>query len=321
MKNKVRFIKAFSVFLVIAALFNTVAFAACTDPERSAPCDVYGPNATYYMEDGTLYITVNEYDIKLESMAQEAKALEEAGYSLQEIEESRTYSAEKKLLELAELPDEQLIALGYTSEQIDILKAYDGSPLEENPQLRAAMPSLTTSVTAGDCNSQHLCAHLNWEWSAAPATYDYQDVVVCQFEAFDQGGYTIGAVQYNTSYTNSYVRYYNYDTGAFYSTKRTPITTQNAYSNFLSKFDRIIVGSTNAYVKSGSVNGYIQLSTGVTNSINKGTFIFAYGYAETSASYSISFPLAVSAALAKKVSQAFFTQVTINSAGELTVNI
>ncbi len=54
--------------------------------------------------------------------------------------------AELAYLERAALPEETLRDMGYSQEQISILKAYDGGPLEEHPELRAASSNL--KVTA-----------------------------------------------------------------------------------------------------------------------------------------------------------------------------
>ena len=61
------------------------------------------------------------------------------------LEENLNSTIEGAILERSSLPKETLSKIGYTNSQIKILKEYDGSPIEDNPQLRSVAGSITSS--------------------------------------------------------------------------------------------------------------------------------------------------------------------------------
>lgn len=274
--------------------------------------------AEYEFRDNEIYITVNEYDLYVHNLQKEKAALTKAGYSVQTIENSRTYEFENRILALGELSEDALAMRGYTNEQIKLIKEYDGTPLEEATQMRAALPTMTAKLSAGDCSTQHISVHLTWTWSAAPATYVFQDSVAVLFHTYNSSGLEIPA-RYHTSYTQSMVTYLNYLTGAFYSTRSTSLTSKNVFQHVQTKFDRLDDAYA-AYVASGSFNCYLYLPDEINSSIAFGTFIFEYGCPRTSVEYSISYPAGISISFGTTVDVALHVQATVSSTGNLTVD-
>lgn len=123
----------------------------------------------------------NEYDMYLELQAASVQTLEEVGYTAQEIEEIKTTSAEELLYERAQLSANELYNLGYSEEDVAILKAYDGSPLSQNPQLRGVLATFEGVMDVVYYSSHEMYVMFEWEWSNSPLLIDGSDMVACGF--------------------------------------------------------------------------------------------------------------------------------------------
>lgn len=305
----------------IIALILSLSLIICEGSVYAieAPEDSFVDNdpAEYELIDNVLYITVSEYDIYLYNLEQEKTALRAAGYTESAIEKSRTFEVENKILERAQLSAETLASYGYNHEQIEILKSYDGRALEAAPEMRNALPYMYATLSSGSCTTQNIIAHLNWEWSAAPVIYAYDDVIAVRFRAVKPDGNRLEGVCYNPSFTNSYVSYYNYSTNNLMSVTATQITTSNALEHVETSFSRPD-SSLSGYAKSGSFNCYIYVPANITANIAFGSFIFAYAFTKTTASYSIGYPASFSITIGTGADTALYTQVIINSDGTLT---
>lgn len=128
--------------------------------------------------------------------------LEEKGYSEEEIQNIRDYTIEGFLLERSQLPRETLLAYGYSSELIDILKEYDGSPLEGDEPILAAVPSCT-GWFSGSGSTSSMSITFTWEWSSYPA-YLYTDEVAVCWQGVNSSGSFKDTVASNYSVTIGY---------------------------------------------------------------------------------------------------------------------
>ena len=104
--------------------------------------------------------TVSEYDILCASSN---------NLQLQSIGTNTNFTVEDAILERAALPESILQTMGYSAAQIEVLKAYDGSPLVENPQLRSVLASMTGTIRTVSVSSSSITLQFQWLWDQAPA--------------------------------------------------------------------------------------------------------------------------------------------------------
>lgn len=120
----------------------------------------------------TKSVTVNEYEMLQSLSKNSTEQLAKLGYSSAEAKQIENYQEEYKnhLKKIAALDDELLKEMGYTSEQIEILRTYDGS--EEATIILAA--TLNISVTAGSVtyytskNYTDASVSYSFSWSGEP---------------------------------------------------------------------------------------------------------------------------------------------------------
>lgn len=310
--------KLIAVSFLCLTMLLPQEFALAAEEKKINEVESASNPATIEVKDNVIYITTNEYDMYVSQLQNDKAKLMAVGYSEEEIAVSRTYEAENRLYERAKLSEDVLkSAYGYSDEQIAILQEYEGQPLEEYPEMRAVLPEMNASISAGTCTTKNIIAHLAWEWSDVPAIYCYEDSIAVSFAAVQNDEYK--TVRYNTAYTNSYVQYYNYLSGQHMSTVATDIISQNVYANCETRFDRL-VASNDGYVKKGSFNCYINFPFETTSEIEYAYFIFAYGCPRTAATYSIGFPLTLTIEFGEHVDKALYVQATITSTGQVTVD-
>lgn len=144
----------------------------------------------------------------------------------------KSTAIEEILLERAQYSTERLKALGYTENQISILRTYDGGPLEDNPQLRGTFADLYGVVLKMAANQTSITLRLSWRWSNAPAMSGIavHDLMAATWKASNSQGSTIN-VKLNSSKSSSYVHYYNGYNGNLEATEKQTITVNDPYSS------------------------------------------------------------------------------------------
>lgn len=140
--------------------------------------------------------TFNEYDALIQDMGSQ--------YSQVSLNES---TIEQLILDRANLSTNQLRLMGYSTDQIEILKNYDGSPLVENPQLRGVFANLSGEITKVLANEKEIYVLFAWEWDKNP--------ILSSQAITDQIGIAYNATNSNSQPMNvktttsvAYVRYY-----------------------------------------------------------------------------------------------------------------
>lgn len=185
-----RIIKVFTSMLVIAILMAPIVSSASGTSEVT-----------------TKKVTINEYEM-MEQLSEETDTrLVSLGYSLTEVSQINDYKEVfcAHIESLDSLSDDVLYNNGYTKEQIKTIRNFSGT--EEEMRSVAASVSVSASITSHYYDGDYTYAKLvyNWLWSGVPA-----------FKSFD----VIGA-SWNDWFITSKsltVKYYNKDTGAYYST-------------------------------------------------------------------------------------------------------
>lgn len=126
--------KVLSILLTMTMLLSMCATAVAEEIE---------------MEEVIASFTTNEYDSVMKLKQTSDAELKKLGYSAEDIAAIRSFSFEKAFLERAQLPENELYGLGYNADQINLLKSYDGSSLEDNPQIKGLIAKITGNITKG----------------------------------------------------------------------------------------------------------------------------------------------------------------------------
>lgn len=225
----------------------------------------------------------NEYEAYRELAACSDEELSKAGLSKDEIEEIRTTNFESALLARASLPEDQLHNMGYTPEQIALLKAYDGAPLTPDSAVLAATSSCTGRISLYEnCSTSKLSFKYTWNWNTPPV-FSKTDAVGVVWE-----GYNLSSIAVSTKvYTKGGVaQYYSTLTGkrmiAYDET--LSITGHNGLSGYKAEFP---MGKTVYPVQSDGTNavyaksGYIYFGITGENAVELSHMIAfaAYGHA------------------------------------------
>lgn len=214
--------------------------------------------------------TINEYDAILES---------------RRITRSRaSYSdAEKYYLERANLSETELQGMGYTTEQIKILKAYDGTPLEDNPQLQDASPTLTASLSRQAITTNYIKVKYTWSWNACPIA-TFTDIVGFSWAAVNpqNGGVSLafaskdGSMEVTYQYTASSI------------TAKESVTMSagtgsgaTAYNSAQGRFSVVkynTAGGIQSYAKSGTATVTLRLPNASANNLYEANVAAKYGH-------------------------------------------
>lgn len=206
----------------------------------------------------------NEYDMIKTLRTVSNEILEEEGYSQDEIIEIKGNSFEARILERASLPADNLSRLGYTSDQIRILKEVDitGQVNLSDDQLRAITGTCTGWISPVTASKSEYRISYEWEWDHAPIIC-YKDSFAVRWEAIGTNGLPVDST---AGYlTSGYVNYYD-DSGYYIGVEKISPSKENIGFNVV-QFN-FNVGSGTAtdpvYAMSGSANVQIQKDQGIT---------------------------------------------------------
>lgn len=227
---------------------------------------------------------ISEIDVVKDLQNTPESELIDAGYTVEEIKEIQNFSFEKAYYERAQLSAEDLRWLGYSDAQIAILKSYDGSPLEENPQMRAVLAQMTGQIYAVSFGKNSMKTRFSWEWSSAPIFHGefISDIVSCNAIGINSNNGTsyVNAVTansyanvlYHTNGTNTPLRNFKYEI-----TNNTGVNGQIDVKFPMSKS----IDSTTGWAKSGNFIAEYK-ETVTANDLGAIQFVFAYGHASVS---------------------------------------
>lgn len=120
-----------------------------------------------------------EYDYIVELREKTDSELTAMGLSTDRIEEIRSDHAEKELLARKELSDDVLMdCYGYTKEEIEILRKYDGGKMEDHPELRAVSAKVTfNNPTVMNATASQVKIKFTWSWNKMPTETSYKDAI------------------------------------------------------------------------------------------------------------------------------------------------
>lgn len=235
--------------------------------------------------------TASEYDMLI-AMKQDKESLEEAQNlmpsSIDEDEqeylnELQTFSPENAIMEFASQPYDELKKQGYTTEQIEILKEYDGSPIEDNPQLSRALGKLSASLSRRAYSDYSAGARLYWNWTTKPIiTGVFTDIVACAWRGINQNNEE-SVLTFVPELSECEVEYFN-DYGESVDRVVYEINDKDPNRNAEVKFP---LTHDMGYAKKGYFDVYLE-EENIVHELDTAVFIFAYGHTNFTISPSIS---------------------------------
>ena len=234
-----------------------------------------------YSGDASQNYSVKEYDI-LVSLKQEKEDLMSNIPSTVSIDEEAqeyynelaNFNPEKAIMEVAALPYEILERRGYTPDQIEILKAYDGGPIEENPQLARSLGELWATILRRSYSNHSAKARFSWDWTTPPIIKGiFDDIVSCAWRGVSEDNKE-SMMTFVPSSSECKITYYT-DMGTiaaedveFEIDCKDP--NRNAEVLFPLSYDY-------GYPKEGDFDVCIEEEVRL-NELETATFIFAYGH-------------------------------------------
>lgn len=223
--------------------------------------------------------TRSEYDMLMSIHTKSEKELLLEGYTVEDIEVLQAVSIEEAICERAKMSEEELSKMGYTDEQISLLRTYDGSPLSENPQMRGIFADVDGWLYAGDCNENCLRVTIVWEWTNAPlfSGTSITDSIACAFQGINNNSHPV-TVKLNPSNTSCKLYYYS-SLGALIDVVEDVDVDHTAVNTCISAeipmgkwFDDEV-----GWAKHGELSFEIEEQVEV-NALNNALFAFGYGH-------------------------------------------
>ena len=206
---------------------------------------------TYALEnkaENPVIMHTSEYDMYVK-MKQEKSA--------STLSNANAFSIEKDLLKAKELSDRELKEIyGYDDKQISILRNYDGTAIEDSPELRALLSAtLSAYITNNGTTSSYSNISYTWTWSDRPfyILTDMIGLVVNASNSQPNGGAPI-----NVEYTSCSATIKYYTSGNIYMTQenRTANTHYKGNTNVSAlsfPMQKSYNSSTSVYAKTGTV--------------------------------------------------------------------
>lgn len=224
--------------------------------------------------------TMSEYDMYLDMKSQTPIAAQVDDEISTTAAFVQNGGIEQLLIERAQLSENELKeTYGYTDEQIEILKDYDGSPLEQNPQLRAILAEVSLSINRGSVSTSRFTAYISWNWSACPlVVLGVKDGLGVALEPLNGDQLLHLRFNQNASYCDvTYCRI----SGSAYETERYSLQTDPSagiYNNAYAQFNSCQMVENNqitTYAKRGTM---CLVTDSSSDRIDEIGYIFRYGH-------------------------------------------
>lgn len=251
--------KILSVLLTVAMILSMCVSAAAEEVGQDEVVSTF---------------TTNEYDIMEDLKQLSVDSLKKSGYSEEAIDEIKSFSFEKALLERAQLSEKELYSLGYNADEIAILKSYNGDSLEKNPQAKGLLAQLSGNISRVSYSTNKMSAKFSWEWDKAPVMSGaaIKDIVTCGFAATNDASMSC-VVRIDT--TSCVIDYY--DGISKVGTKYPSVTIKNPQGHVEVKFNMREYFSLESWAKKGTLTIGVKEETTV-NRLASVAFAFGYGH-------------------------------------------
>ena len=225
---------------------------------------------------------VNEYDLLV---MEEAQMLKTGSRKVVVDNGAGRYLQDK-----IKLSNTELLNDGFTMDEIDILRTYNGGLLSENPQLRSLFSEMSGSLYVRDHEPSRMEAMFSWQWTDVPFIINNtnEDLVVCGFIGVDDNNYYCD-VETDSSMVTGMAYYYDTETGENTGGRQlTEDVSDMSYkaSVDIELVDRLTASNTIVWAKRGYMKVAIRDSVGA-NVLASSTFAFGYAHATVEASPSV----------------------------------
>jgi len=218
----------------------------------------------------TIVNQMYEYDYYVSVRKMNFKEARSA-YGISEQDYNQILHIEKNLAELKEKRITELKQRGMDDEQISVLRSYDGSKLENNPQLRSVLATLTATLTIVSSSSSAVKVKADWSWNSKPmiTSAQYYETAAFRWKAYNSNNTQITA-SYSSSGSDCFVTYY--DGSVAKTTQWKPITVGSGSSYVFSQFTSVVKDGDKRY---WAKTGYMIIK--ITGS-NIARVDFGFGY-------------------------------------------
>lgn len=249
--------RMFAMVVVLAATMMITCVPASA-AETQNDMYQYSEAAAMQTQEGLMPIQIkdvmNEYDyiVAIRSASAEEQAL--MSVSSEEAEYIKSNAIESELMYRAGLPEEELRDFYcYTDEAIQLLKAYDGSRLEDVPVMRTAMASLSAGIGELVKSGTRVGVIYTWTWDYMPNILS-TDRVALSWEGTYKNGLT-NNMQFDAYNSFCNVHYRHGDATQSTTTIKT-FESNNLYRGAGAKF---AMGSSSKWAKGGALYMYVNL--------------------------------------------------------------
>ncbi len=258
-----RIICSICILALFVPLISSLTFAATPSPRSTV---------------------VSEYDYITLVRSMSPEELVSAPINSEEIELLLSDAPERELLKRKEKTDKELFQLyGYNSEEIALLRAYQGEAIDSNPSLASLTATLTISqVIAIFVTSSRVDMKIVWKWDHCPI-FTAKDVFAVYWSPTFNGNN--GNMRLNIS-KSSHIVTYTYGTASF--TKTYSFT--QVLPNSAAKVEFAMDHQSDAWASTGTATLYFEATTG-SPALNEMDMVFAYGHTTVDFAPSVSFPI------------------------------
>ncbi len=264
-------------------------------------------------------VTINEYDVYVQTRTASPEELAKSGVSTQQIELIKSNMIEDELVQLSKLSTDELTKRGYSTQQISILHNYDGERLENAPELRGVFANMTASFSKVTSSAYFLAVQVTWTWSNPPALKGVAitDLIAMRWQGTNLAGQPIN-VAFNSSNSSCTVKYYSPSTGAYKYSQNTAVVCDAPYDHAYAKIPMALnkPNDLDNYAKTGTLK--IGVDRTGTNSIKEVAFVFGYGHTTISITPSLSLPAAFGIGFSTGTEKMVEKAIRMSNAGNIT---
>lgn len=236
-------------------------------------------------------MSLNEFEYIEEMQRYSKEELMDAGMSEAEAEEALAFDYKEALYERAQLPEEKLAALGYTEEQIQILKDFAANP-DGDYDFAATAATLQGNISLISGSSTFRIVKYSWNWTSMPLI-NMEDHVGVRWQGVNNSGYTVDMSNdpnSGSATTNRVgkVTYYDVNGGAQSATESLSLTLDAINKSLTTDFPMSKnVGGSTIWAKSGYITCRVTTRDGVV--VNYVNFQATYGHKTLNWSIGISY--------------------------------
>lgn len=197
---------------------------------------------------------VSELEMYFDLIESTDSELKERGLTTTEIKELKEINIEEAFLEQAKLPEEVLLKYGYTDEQVELIKNYDGSPITRESKMFKASATISAGITLNTYGEDEYKFTYSWVWSGKPFN-NGKDIVAMRWATYNSNA---NAVASTIRTKSSNVEYYDFY-GDFYSSTSPSISSEEDSIYFTFPLEKKNdLGSEYVWAKEGYIKATVK---------------------------------------------------------------